>query len=231
MRQTANVSEPGNGTLVDRVAAEIREAILSGRFEPGSHIPQNPLAEELGTSRLPVREALRQLEHEGLVTLRLNAGARVAPLSIAELNEVYMIRERIEPLALGASIPNLTAAQIDDLRERVERMEEVAADGDVWGWLDVDLEFHRRTFGAAGLPHVLRLAEAYGNMAIRYRRVYAKLVFPTSLGFQHAEHRLLLNAIERRDAVDAERILELHIRRTRVTLSEQPERFTAPNAG
>src|SRR3954447_12716206 len=98
------------------VARRIREAILSGRLLPGDRIPQDALAREFGTSRIPVREALAELESEGLIALVPHAGARVAKFNLAELEEVYRIRESVEPMVIAESAEHLTAEQLVELR-------------------------------------------------------------------------------------------------------------------
>src|SRR2546425_5188727 len=92
-------SNSGHHTLTERVRHEIAQGIREGRYRPGDRIGQEVLAREYGTSRLPIREALRHLASEGLITFQPHAGARIARLDPAELEEVYLIRERIEPLA------------------------------------------------------------------------------------------------------------------------------------
>lgn len=95
--------------------SHLRTAIPNGDIEPGSRIRQEEIAERLGTSRLPVREALRMLETEGLTQLEANKSARVPALDVDELVVVYEMRERIETLALRMSIPHLTSEQVTDL--------------------------------------------------------------------------------------------------------------------
>lgn len=92
-------------TLGLRVTGEIRQKILSGEFAPGLRIRQEELAAQFGTSRVPVREALKQLESEGLVVIVPNSGVWIARVDINECVEMWKIRERIEPLALGESLP------------------------------------------------------------------------------------------------------------------------------
>jgi len=102
---------PANLALVSqRVTLDIKNLILSGDLAPGSRIRQEELALRFGTSRIPVREALRYLESEGLVTLKANSGAWVARLDLADCIEVYKIRERIEPLAISESVLHLQTA-------------------------------------------------------------------------------------------------------------------------
>jgi DNA-binding GntR family transcriptional regulator len=165
------------------------------------------------------------LENEGLVSLRPNVGARVAGLSVAELSEVYLMRERLEPFALAESVPFLSDEEIERIAGYVEEMERIAETGDKWGWFEIDRKFHLATFAAAPMPQLLRIIAGFWNVAQRYRRAHTALLFPTKLSIQHSEHRLLLNTIERRDPHDAEALLGMHIRRTRRELSEHPELF------
>jgi DNA-binding GntR family transcriptional regulator len=214
-----------HGTLVERVAEEIRSAILSGTLEPGQKIAQKALAEKYGTSRLPVREALRLLQNEGLVSVRANAGARVAGLTMDELTEVYLMRERLEPQALAASIPHLSDEEIATIREKFDAMDELAEAGDQAGWLEVDRQFHGASLAAAPMPQLLRTISGLWNVATRYRRAYAAVWFDADRELQRAEHLLLLTAIERRTPEDAEMVLTMHIRRTRLGLEAHQEVF------
>src|SRR5262245_56278227 len=113
----------GPNLLSQRVTNEIRDLILNGELAPGERIRQEALAERFGTSRIPVREALRQLESEGLVSLVPNSGASVAKLDLNECLEIYKIRELLEPLALSESIPYLTDAEIAALEAATLAME------------------------------------------------------------------------------------------------------------
>ncbi|HAM26782.1 MAG TPA: GntR family transcriptional regulator, partial [Microbacteriaceae bacterium] len=112
-----------DGSAGHRIATRLREAILTGAYAPGARIRQEDLAEEFGASRLPVREALRILESDGLITLVANTGAWVAHLSLAECEEMYQIRERIEPLLLRYSMPNLSPETLDRLEELADEMQ------------------------------------------------------------------------------------------------------------
>ena len=216
-------------TLVETVATELRGAILEGELKPGAHIGQHEVARRFGTSRVPVREALRLLQSEGLVSVVPNAGARVAGLSLAELSEVYLLREKLEPLALADSIPNLSEEQVAELRRRVEEMEEAAEESDRWLWLTIDRDFHLATFAGCQHERLPGLINGFWDVATRYRRAYAAFLFPTQIEIQHHEHRLILDAIESGNAADAAMLLEIHIRRTRLGLKEHAELFADPD--
>ena len=103
------------GAASERIAAYLRDAILFGDIQPGQWIRQEEVAARLGASRLPVREALRTLEAEGLTEHAANKGSRVPLLDMQEVDIVYRMRERLEPLALTESLPHLTPEQIRHL--------------------------------------------------------------------------------------------------------------------
>jgi len=207
-----------------RVADWIRAAILYGRLEPGERIRQEWVAQECGTSRIPVREALNRLRDEGLVTLTAHVGARVASLDVAELDEIYLLREHLEPLALRRSISKLKAAQHRRLRRLIDEMEASADTDDPAHWVEVDRQFHLTSYAGAQLPRLLDLIDGFWNQSQQYRRAYVRL--RGSFEVAHMEHRLLMEAIERRDTEDAASISRMHIRRTRLALGQHPELFS-----
>jgi DNA-binding GntR family transcriptional regulator len=209
----------------------LREAILEGRLRAGDRIRQEAIARQLGTSRIPVREALRQLENEGLINLVPRSGARVAKLDFEESAEVYRIREELEPLAVAQSAPHLSDSQVDQLRDlmlQIERSDDPAV------WLLLDRRFHLASYAAAAMPRLLKMIENFWNSTQQYRRIYYGMIARArqeqasaarEAPLTHVDHRLLFDALERRDPVDAECILRSHIRRTRIALANHQELF------
>src|SRR5690606_36663279 len=114
-RMTVAIIKSEHGACVHRIADGVRESILAGELGPGDRVRQEIIAARFGASRVPVREALRILEAEGLVTLVANTGAWVTQLSLVECEELYQVRERIEPLLLRFSMPNLPGEKITEL--------------------------------------------------------------------------------------------------------------------
>ena len=206
-----------------RIAAALREAILGGEFAPGERLLQDVIAERFGASRIPVREAFRILETEGLMEVSPNKGARVPALDLYEVHTYYRMRERLEPLTLTESLPHLTEAQIDAM-ERIQ--EEIEANDDVARFLVLDRDFHMTSYAACPSEQLLSATVRLWNSTQHYRRAFMLLAGNDRAAIVNAEHRLLLDAIRRRDAEDAERFLEGHIRRTRVALQAHPELFT-----
>jgi DNA-binding GntR family transcriptional regulator len=209
-----------------RIAGELRAEILGGAYRPGERIRQEDVAARSGASRIPVREALRLLQAEGLVTLVANSGAWVARLSLAECAELYQIRERLEPLLLATSLPGLDDAALAALDALAGEMEQ--AGGDVDTFLRLDRAFHHACYAAAPPGETAAIIGRLWNSTQHYRREFTRLAVGGGGGgltMTHLEHRLLVDCLRRRDAADAERVLVLHIRRTRLALSAHPEIF------
>ena len=210
-----------------RVAAYLREAILGGDLRPGDRIRQEEIAARRGASRLPVREALRMLEAEGLTEHEPHKGASVPRLTQHEVDVIYRMRERLEPLALVESLPHLGEADHERLEEVQRRIEEtVTDDRDLEKFLDLDREFHMLTYSGCTIEPLNQNVNRLWNSTQHYRRAYVALGGQGRMWIVNAEHRLILDAVVRRDATDAERYLEGHIRRTRNELAHHPEVFS-----
>jgi DNA-binding GntR family transcriptional regulator len=205
-----------------RVAAHLRSAILGGHIGPGERVRQEDIAQQLGASRLPVREAIQMLAAEGLVEHEPNKGARVPWLSMHEVDVMYKMREQLEPLALTESIPFLTPG---DLLRLEEIQDEIETGVDVESFLALDREFHLRTYSACGIDQLTTTVTRLWNSTQYYRRTFMQLTGPSRRWVVNAEHRLLMDALGRRDEVDAGRFLAGHIRRTRIELRRHPEVF------
>ncbi|MFJ6084982.1 GntR family transcriptional regulator [Streptomyces sp. NPDC092369] len=209
-----------------QVAAHLRKAILSGAIAPGERIRQEEVAARLGASRLPVREALRILEAEGLTEHEANRGARVVRLTAHEVDVVYQMRERLEPLVLAQSIPRLGEAEIERLAAVQSLIENTV---DVDEFLDLDREFHLGSYAGCTVPQLTTAVTRLWNSTQHYRRAFVSLNGPGRMWVINAEHRLILDAVERGDEVAAERFLSSHIRRTRIDLGNHPEIFRTPS--
>jgi len=214
--------ERTHGAAGARIAARIRDAILSGEYAPGARIRQEDLADRHGASRLPVRDALRMLEAEGLVTVRANAGAWVSTLTRADFEELYLVRERVEPLLLSFNVPLLSEEAIGRLDELAREME---ASTDVEAFLVLDREFHLSCYQAASTSVLGELITQLWNRTQHYRRAFTRVFRDEGDRSVHHDHHLIVGALQRRDAEEAERVLGLHIRRTRLELERHPEVF------
>ena len=215
-------SQVRDGVTGPRVADKMREAILRGAHPPGTRLRQEELAAQYGASRVPVREALRILEAEGLLTTVANTGAWIARLSLDECVELYQVRERIEPLLLRYSLPRLTPVEIDRLGELVEEMRKTR---DIERFLVLDREFHLGSYRGAETTFLGPTVERLWNTTQHYRRAFTRLLDVESNRILHDEHHMLVAAIRDGDSDEAERVLFGHIRRTRLQLARHPEVF------
>ncbi|MET1038773.1 MAG: GntR family transcriptional regulator [Aeromicrobium sp.] len=210
-----------------RIADVIRERILAGEMPPGTRIKQDELADELATSRIPVREALRILDSLGLVTLRANSGAWVAAMSVRDLQMSYAVRERIEPLLLLDSLPNLTD---DDVVRMRAVQDDIESNDDIERFLVLDRELHWLTYSRHQAPQLAGMVARLWDTTQHYRRAFVTMAGSQGSWTIQAEHRLLIAAISTGDADTAQSVLAMHIRRTSHELIRHPELF-APEGG
>lgn len=220
MSSTIDVVTHGNSST--RIAGLLRDAILHGEYRPGERLRQEEVAQRYGASRVPVREAFRMLKAAGLVTLVANTGAWVARLTLAECDEVYQTRERVEPLLLRYALPHITDMHVQRLAQLAEQMR--TTDG-VEEFLTLDREFHLGAYAPASTTVLGELVQRLWDTTQSYRRAFTLLLDERSARIVHDEHHMLVGAIRARDADDAERILSGHIRRTRLGLARHPEVF------
>jgi GntR family transcriptional regulator, rspAB operon transcriptional repressor len=204
-----------NGAVPARQSAEyvyrrVRDAILDGELPPGETMSQVVLAEELGVSRTPLREALRMLQGEGLVEARPNRRVRVAPISATDLEELYAVRVALEAQALRLAVPRMTPEDIARLEGSIAEMAHYAEARDMRRWLIPHAEYHRRLTELAGERFAALLSQLYDH-AERYRRLhigYGPSAWAT------ADHREILDAVKAGEAAQAGALLAGHLSRT-----------------
>jgi DNA-binding GntR family transcriptional regulator len=218
---------PANRGLGADIAARLRLAILNGYFDPGARLPEESLARTMGVSRGPIREALVQLEREGLIVIRRNRGAFVAQLAPEDLEEVYTLRVAIERLAVQRAVAFATVdaiaemqAVVDDIAHRMERgiTEQEAA--------ELDLHFHDLIYQAANHR---RLYETWTNLRPQIHIIllnrnvahedFREMVVPS--------HQVILDAIRGRDG---DRAVELTMEHLHGSYERVLRRHEAPTA-
>lgn len=209
--------------LTQYVSRHLREEILSGAFKPGQRIIQESVAKRLGTSRIPVREALRELATEGLVTIEPDVGARVAPMDVEDLIEVYMMREQLDALAIKESVPLLSPAQLEHIQEVLTESEQYAGPQHIARYLELDWEFHHAVIAGCRRPRLNRIVEGLWNAGRQYRRAYTQLFPSVAFEISVMEHRLIAEALIRGAVDDAVIVAQLHTRRTREALSQRTD--------
>ncbi|GAA2848101.1 GntR family transcriptional regulator [Nonomuraea rubra] len=190
------------------VLGELRRAITTGRLRPGTPIRQDALAEELQVSRVPLREALKTLEGEGLVTYKPHKGYCVAMLSLDDLREVYRIRELLEEEAVRAAVARLTDDDLRRIEAAQEEVERAAAAGDVAAMATANRTFHMTLFECAAMPRLARLIRTLWDTTDAYRSMYYGDAGNRERVVK--EHRAALDALRRRSADEAVTTLNVH---------------------
>ena len=207
----------------EMVADVLREAITTGHLRASEPLPQDEIAAQLDVSHIPVREALRQLQSEGLVTYQANRGATVSALSPGEIREIYEIRAILETAAVRRAARHLTADHFD----RAERMLDLAEadqDGAAWGSHDVD--FHQLMYDLDQRPQMRDLIEGLLRRVDRYWLIQGHMLRHRAT-FER-EHRALLAALRERDADRAAQVLEAHLAGAAALLASAVERSGEP---
>lgn len=223
--QLFTVAQTKTASTPDLVAETLREAILSGLYSAGQPLRQDSIAAALGLSKIPVREALRRLEAEGLVLLHPNRGAVVAPLPPEEANEIAEIRIALETLALRLALPNLTPR---DLRLAAGILDDLDVKTDITRWGTLNRDFHQALYAPARRPQLLTLIATQHRRFDRFMRIV--LASMRHQAASQAEHRALLAACIQRDQATAVALLEQHIATAAALLAEQPQPDTAAPA-
>lgn len=190
----------------DLIAEALRQAIQHGIFAEGQSLRQDEIATQFGVSRIPVREALRQLEAEGLVTFHPNRGAMVAILSPAAAQEICEIRIALETTALQLAIPQHTAADLD---RAATILKETAQTTDPIQWADLNWQFHAALYAPANRSRLLSMIKMLHVNVDRYIRLQIQALDYRDLSQQ--EHYQLLAACQQRDEAAAVKILQHHI--------------------
>lgn len=198
-----------------QVYEQLRHEILTGRFPPDTPISQIKLAERLGVSRTPLREALRTLQREGFILSEPNRRVRVAALSVTDLEELYAARIALESLAIKITVKRFSSSDIDDLDAVLAAMDETALTHDYDQWEVPHRRFHALLRQHAGARVTSMLADL-GAHSERYRRVYlSEPIAWTSAG---VEHRAIADACRAGDSSAAAELLARHLARTALTV-------------
>lgn len=202
----------------DAVLKLLRNAIVDGRLPAGQRLDQNELAARLGVSRMPVREALKQLEVEKLVVVFPYRGVEVASLDPATIVEMFEIRVTLERLAVGRAVECLSKPDLDTMRHTLEQMDGYLDDLDSSApWMELNQRFHATINSAGGWPHLVETIDQYRGNVERYVRFY--LSAGGRAGSQQ-EHWELMTACEKRDLAGAQAVIEKHLRNTAAALLE-----------
>ena len=197
------------------VAERMRTAILEGVYKPGEWLRQERLAQELGVSQMPVREALKELATEGLIEHVPYRGARVIAFSVDDILDLYHHRAFLEGRAAAAAAENITPEELEELKTLRDRMEENNAPGAVSKYRELNRRFHQLIFTSSRREYLIRtlsqMWEAFPTMLIANFAATAAQPLPERDNPDTAEHRAIVAALETRNAPAAEQAMKNHI--------------------
>lgn len=201
------------------VRSILRNRIFSGELPAGIELSQVALADDLGISRTPLREAQKALEAERLVSRLPNGRLRVAPISLDDLEQLYGMRVVLEAYGVAQTVLQFTADELVSLQTCLEQMDEFMRSGDVDAWEEPHREFHGLLVCHSG-SRVAAQLQLLAESALRYRHMYVTSA-PRNWAQTSVEHRAIFDACARRDAGQASRELATHLARTALTLIAQ----------
>jgi DNA-binding GntR family transcriptional regulator len=197
-------------TRTEFVVDAIREKILKGEVKAGQPLRQAALAEELDVSRIPVREALLQLEAEGLVKFQAHKGAIVTELNASDIDELFELRAMLESELLERSIPNLDEAALNQAEQFLAQLEEALTHEDSANlWAELNTQFHMCLYQGAARPQTLEIVNNLNKNSDRYIRMH----FLLAGGIKKAggEHMQLIEFCRNKEAGKASKLLKAHI--------------------
>ncbi len=188
----------------------IKEAIVTGELEPGERIIESKLAEEVGISRTPIREAIRLLESEGYITCISNGGVKVSEITEEDIRDWSEIKMVLDELAMKKAIENITSEQLKEMEELLDEMKKLLKDGDKNKGKIVDsgTEFHQKIFEASGNKMILAISKDYQKFTLRLRNIIVKEKSRREEAWQ--EHKMIFEAIKNKNSQRAIELIRNH---------------------
>lgn len=196
-------------SLSGRVFRKIREDILSGKYKEHEELKEVAIGEEMGVSRTPVREALRQLELEGLIQIIPNKGAYVTGITAKDVKDIYMIRSLLEGLCARMATEKITKEQMEEMEENIYLAEFHADKGHMDQMAELDNRFHDILYEACDSKMLEQLLRDFHQYVLRVRQ---KTLATNVRGrASNNEHKQIMDAIKAKDAAKAEELANIHI--------------------
>ncbi len=203
----ADVSKPA--ALTDWAYEIIKDEILKLRIEPGRQLRVEELAERLGISRTPIREALLKLERDGLLQVIPRVGYFVTAMSGDDLRDLFEVRELLEARAVKQATGHLTARDLGCLEQLLDESARAVAEENLSRYLEIDIEFHDLLLQRAENRRLITIMESVRDLTFR-ERVFS-LRSPKNVQATLREHRAILDALRNKDAEAAGRLMERHL--------------------
>ncbi len=195
--------------LRDVVFNTLRRAILKGELKPGERLMEIALADKLGVSRTPIREAIRKLELEGLVVMAPRKGAKVASITERDLNDVLEVRKGMEVLAISLACERITKEEMEHLEKIEAHFQTLIESDNLTELAEVDVEFHDTIYQATNNKRLVQLLNNLREQMYRYRMEYLKDIAVRRILAE--EHKSICEALRARDEKKALDYVQLHI--------------------
>jgi DNA-binding GntR family transcriptional regulator len=196
----------------------LRDAIITGVLRPGERLMESQLAEELGVSRTPVREAIRKLELEGFLVMVPRKGAYVAGISLKDIADVFEVRAALESLATELAAERITEEELEELERILVRKSEIIEQGDIVKFVECDKKFHDTLYRASRNRRLMQILSNLQDEVHRFRSV--SLAHPGRMRTALDEHRKVVEALADRDIVRAKALAWKHIESAENSLLE-----------
>ena len=195
--------------LRDVVFNTLRQAIRRGELKPGERLMEIQLANKLGVSRTPIREAIRKLELEGLVLMIPRKGAEVAEITEKNMLDVLEVRRALEELAVKLACERITEEEIQELKDAADAFQKILSEKDITKIAEADEAFHDVIFKSTGNDRLIQLLNSLREQMYRYRLEYLKReeYHPQLL----EEHQQIIDRITRKDQSEAAELIDRHI--------------------
>lgn len=202
--------------LRELVFEQLRTSILNGSLKPGERLMEIDIAEKLGVSRTPVREAIRKLELEGLVVMEVRKGAYVADVSINETLDILEVRSVLEGLAASLAATRITEKEMETLQIIEEEFQQAVTNNDMQKMIEKDTQFHNLIFEATRNKKLIQMVNSLQELVLRFRITYFT-EFKRAKEMP-AEHQLIYRSILNRDPIAAQKNGQYHIDMLKETL-------------
>ena len=207
--------------LREIVYDQLKMQILTGKISPGTRMMEVDLADNMGVSRTPVREAIRKLEKEGLVVIEPRRGAYVSDISVKDMVDTLVVREDMEGLAAFLAAQSISDAEIEELEEITTGYSEAISAGRMEDIIRYDEAFHRRIVELSGNKPLMKLFETVQELALRFRYLY----YDDFSRYENMpiEHKDIIEAIRSGDKEKARSVSDAHVRKLKEYVMEEAE--------
>ena len=202
--------------LRELVCEHIREAIINGVFSPGERLMEIQMADEMGVSRTPVREAIRKLEMEGFVVMIPRRGTYVSNMSIKDINDVYEIRISLDTLAAGLAAERISDEELEELQRLLVKVGNAIEENDMAKVVEADIEFHDVLYKASRNERLRNIINNLREQITVIRGVSMR--YPGRLKDTQEEHRRLVESIAARDVEKSQEAARIHLENAERTL-------------